>query len=187
VVQPNPLNLGSASALVVVFILPGKATLCKDGCTQEEAMHCKRRGVQCRWRFVPNPRAKTPRFCAKKACQRARKAPWQREKMATDPDYRANQRACQRRWLHQHPQYWRAYRQRHVDDRERHRLWHQHRDPKRRARPLATMDEIDPITFIQPGIYHLIPAVGAHLAKMDGLAQQYHGIPMTEPCLHKRT
>jgi hypothetical protein len=47
------------------------------------------RCVHCRCLFVPNPRAKPQRFCANKACQRARKAQWQREKMAADPDYRA--------------------------------------------------------------------------------------------------
>jgi hypothetical protein len=38
--------------------------------------------------------------------------------MATDPDYRANQRDCQHHWYHQHPQYWRQYRQRRADYRE---------------------------------------------------------------------
>ena len=54
---------------------------------------------------LSNPRVKTQRFCSDKACQRARKAQWQRDKLATDPDYRANQRDCQYRWQHQHPQY----------------------------------------------------------------------------------
>jgi hypothetical protein len=55
----------------------------------------------------------------------------------------------------------------------------QHRDHKRRVHPLAKMDGLEAITFIQPGIYHLIPAVGAHLAKMDGLSQRCHVIPVT--------
>jgi len=67
-----------------------------------------RRGVHCRWRCVPNPRAKPHRFCANQACQRARKARWQRPKMAPDPDYRANPRDCHHRWQHQHPPDWRA-------------------------------------------------------------------------------
>jgi hypothetical protein len=46
---------------------------------------------------------------------------------------------------------------------------------------------IAPVTCLQPGIYHLIPAVGAPLAKMDVLSQKGHGIPSTAPCLHKRT
>ena len=137
------------------------------------------RCVHCRCLFVPNPRAKTQRFCAHKACQRARKAQWQRAKMATDPDYRANQRDCQQRWQHQHPQYWREYRHQRADYRERNRLLQQHRDHKRRARPLAKMDAFASVTFMQPGIYHLIPAVGEHLAKMDVLSQKCHVIPIT--------
>ena len=45
--------------------------------------------------------------------------------------------------------------------------------------PLAKMDVLEAITFIQPGIYHLIPAIGPHLAKMDVLSQKCHVIPMT--------
>ena len=137
------------------------------------------RCVHCRRRFVPNPRAKTQQFCANKTCQRARKAQWQRDKMATDPDYRANQRDCQQRWQQQHPQYWRAYRQQRADYRERNRLLQQHRDHKRRTRPLAKMDVLDAVTFIQPGIYPLIPAVGERLAQMDVLSQKCHVLPIT--------
>ena len=63
----------------------------------------------------------------------------------------------------------------------------QHRDRKRRLRPLAKMDAFEPVTAMQPGMYHLIPAVGPHLAKMDVLSQKYHVIPMTEPLLQTRT
>jgi hypothetical protein len=151
----------------------------RDGFAQEEAMNRTMCCVHCRRRFVPNPRAKTQQFCANKTCQRARKAQWQRDKMATDPDYRANQRDCQQRWQQQHPQYWRAYRQQRAAYRERNRLLQQHRDHKRRPRPLAKMDGLDAVTFIQPGIYHLIPAVGERLAKMDGLSQKCHVIPIS--------
>jgi hypothetical protein len=142
-------------------------------------MHCKMRCVHCRCLFVPNPRAKTQRFCANKACQRARKAQWQRNKMATDSDYRANQRDCQQRWQRQHPQYWRAYRHQRADYCERNRLLQRHRDRKRRLRPLAKMDMFEPVTSIHPGVYHLIPAVGPYLAKMDVLSQKCHVIPVT--------
>jgi len=142
-------------------------------------MNRKTRCAHCRCLFVPNLRAKTQRFCANKACQRARKAQWQREKMATDPDYRANQSDCQRRWQHEHPHYWRQYRQQRADYRERNRLLQQHRDYKRRVRPLAKMDGFAPVTGIHPGLYHLIPVVGPHLAKMDVLSQQCRVIPVT--------
>jgi hypothetical protein len=41
------------------------------------------------------------------------------------------------------------------------------------------MDAFAPVTFIQPGVYHLIPVVGPHLAKMEVLSQKCHVIPMT--------
>jgi hypothetical protein len=145
------------------------------------------RCVHCRRHFLPDPRVKPQRFCSNKVCQRARKAQWQRAHLATDLDYRANQRDCQQPWQHQHPQSWRQYRQQRADYRERHRLLPQHRDHKRRLRPLAKMDVFEPGTSIHPGIYHLIPVVGPHLAKMDVLSQKCHVIPMTEPILPKRT
>ena len=142
-------------------------------------MHRTMRCAHCQCLVLPNPRGKPQRFCSNKACQRARKAQWQRDKLATDPDYRANQQDCPHRWQQQHPHYWRQYRQQRADYRERHRLLQQHRDHKRRLRPLAKMDVFEPVTAIQPGIYHLIPVVGPHLAKMDVLAQKCHVIPMT--------
>ena len=142
-------------------------------------MHRTIRCAHCRCRFLPNPRVKRQRFCSHKACQRARKTLWQRDKLATDPDYQANQRESQRSWQHQHPQYWQQYRHQHATYRERNRLLQQHRDRKRRRRPLAKMDMFEPVTAIQPGVYHLIPAVGPHLAKMDVLAQTCHVIPVT--------
>jgi hypothetical protein len=63
----------------------------------------------------------------------------------------------------------------------------QHRDHKRRFRPLAKMDVLEPVTFIQPGMYHLIPVVGPHLAKMEVLSQKCQVIPVTEPILQPRT
>jgi hypothetical protein len=142
-------------------------------------MHRTRRCAHCRCHFLPNPRVKTQRFCANTACQRARKARWQRDKLATDPDYQANQRDCQRAWQKSHPHYWRAYRSKRADYRERNRLLQQHRDDKRRGRLLTKMDVSAPISFVKPGIYHLIPAVGEPLAKMDAFAQKCHIIPIT--------
>jgi hypothetical protein len=150
-----------------------------DGFAQEEAMNRQSRCAHCRRRFVPNPRSKTQRFCSHTPCQRARKAKWQRDKMATDPDYQANQRDARQAWQHRHRIYWRQYRQRHPAYCERNRLLQQHRDHSRRRKPLANMDVSLPVSFIKPGIYHLIPATGEHLAKMDALSMKCHVVPMT--------
>jgi hypothetical protein len=99
--------------------------------------------------------------------------------MATDPDYQANQKDYQRAWQARHPDYWRRYRQHRPDYRERNRLLQHHRDQKRRPGVLAKMDALAAITFVKPGIYHLIPEVGEHLAKMDALSMKCHLVPMT--------
>jgi hypothetical protein len=136
------------------------------------------RCAHCR-RLVPaNPRVKNQRFCPRAACQRARKTAWQREKMATDSDYRANQRACQRSWQQAHPHYWQAYRRRRPGYRERNRRLQTLRDAtRRRRRDLAKMDASEPISFVRPGMYYLIPVPSAALAKMDALSQKVHLIP----------
>jgi hypothetical protein len=142
-------------------------------------MNRQSRCAHCRRRFVPNPRSKTQRFCSHTPCQRARKAQWQRDKMATDPDYQANQRDARRAWQNRHRTYWRQYRQRHLAYRERNRLLQQHRDQSRRVKPLAKMEASRSISFVKPGIYHLIPATGEHLAKMDALSMKCRLVPMT--------
>ena len=43
----------------------------------------------CRRILNPDPRVKNQRYCGEKACQRARKRQWQKEKLAVDPDYKA--------------------------------------------------------------------------------------------------
>jgi hypothetical protein len=138
-------------------------------------LHC----AHCRCQFVPNPRVKTQRFCAATSCQKARKNQWQKHKMATDPDYQANQQDCQRAWHQRHPNYWRQYRQHRPNYGERNRLLQRHRDRKRRPKMLAKMDASTSLSFVKPGVYHLIPAVGETLAKMDTLSQKCHLIPVT--------
>jgi len=149
-----------------------------DGFAQEEAMNRQSRCAHCRRRFAPNPRVKSQRFCSNTPCQRARKAQWQRDKMATDPDYQANQRDARQTWQRQHPDYWRHYRRRRPDYRERNRRLQTHRDQQRRAKPLAKMDASGAVTVVNPGIYHLIPATDEGLAKMDALSITCRLIPM---------
>ncbi|PXF54723.1 MAG: hypothetical protein C4B58_15655, partial [Deltaproteobacteria bacterium] len=43
-------------------------------------------------------------------CQKARRRKWQKEKLATDEAYRANQADCQMAWRQRNPDYWRRYR-----------------------------------------------------------------------------
>lgn len=142
-------------------------------------MNRKIRCAHCRCLFLPDPRVKTQRFCSNKTCQRARKTLWQRDKMATDPDYRANQRDSQSSWQRRHRDYWRQYRQRRADYAERNRLLQQHRDHRPRVPQALKMDASPPVSVLQPGIYHLIPEVVPGLVKMDVLSHKCRLIPIT--------
>jgi hypothetical protein len=65
-----------------------------------------------------NIRLKNPQhYCGDKDCQRARKAAWQKEKMAEDPEYHSRQLECLRTWRKERPldQYQKQYRQEHPD------------------------------------------------------------------------
>jgi hypothetical protein len=64
--------------------------------------------------FTPSSRHKNQIYCLRSPCRRARKAAWQREKMHTDPDYRANQRTSQATWAARNPGYWKQYRKREI-------------------------------------------------------------------------
>jgi len=83
--------------------------------------------------FQPRPQTPTQTYCSQPACQRARKRAWQRSKRATDPDYRANDRAAQRAWAQSHPQYWRDWRERHADSVARNRRAQDTRNARRRG------------------------------------------------------
>ena len=139
-------------------------------------MKPKNRCVHCRRLFIVNPRVKDQKYCSRDTCQRARKSRWQKRKMATDADYRQNQKDSQKLWQTQHPDYWRQYRHRHPQYCERNRMLQKQRDTKRRAQHLAKMDALKRLKSINPGTYYLIPCMG-NLAKMDVLTQKIKVIP----------
>jgi hypothetical protein len=122
--------------------------------------------------FDPNPRVKNQRYCGEKACQRARKREWQKQKLAVDPDYRANQRDCQIEWHRQHPDYYKKYRQEHQRYGERNTLLQSCRNAK--ARVIAKMDALKPAQLIKPGAFYLLPLI----AKMDASVQKVILIPI---------
>lgn len=65
----------------------------------------------CRRILPANPRCKDQEYCGEAPCQRERKRRWQALKMATDPDYRQNQREAFQSWCERNPEYWRQRRQ----------------------------------------------------------------------------
>ncbi len=132
----------------------------------------------CRRYFLPNPRVKDQQYCNRTECQRVRRRLWQKEKMASDPDYQANQRDCQKRWRKQNPDYWRQYRMNNPLYVERNRLLQRKRDRKRRLDNLAKMDALKRVSLLESGTYYIIPE-GADLAKMDALDRRIILIPIT--------
>ncbi len=67
------------------------------------------------------PRNKCQMFCSKPCCQRIRKAIWQKQKLAADPEYNEGQRLAQNKWLQNNPDYWKGYRRRHPEQADRNR------------------------------------------------------------------
>ena len=75
----------------------------------------------------------TQRYCSQRDCQRARKAAWQKDKMAHDPRYRAQQHSCIRAWRKKRPldQYQKHYRLEHPEYVKRNRQLQKIRNEKR--------------------------------------------------------
>ena len=128
--------------------------------------------AHCGCLFAPDPRVKNQRYCSDKDCQRARKRKWQKEKLATDVDYKGNQRACQIDWHRRHPGYYGEYRRDHPDYRERNNLLQCCRNAKTRV--IAKMDESEPAPVNKPGAFYLLPLI----AKMDASPQKVLLIPI---------
>jgi hypothetical protein len=92
----------------------------------------------CRKRKPANIRLKgTQYYCNEKDCQRARKAAWQKDKIAEDPQYRSRQLECLRLWRRKRPldQYQKQYRQDHPDYVRKNRELQRIRNRKRSKPP----------------------------------------------------
>jgi hypothetical protein len=129
-------------------------------------MAAKIQCVNCGRLVDGNPRIKNQQYCNEKDCQRARKLKWQKEKLASDPDYQANQRASQIDWHKRNPDFYKEYRRKHPDYRRRNTLFQRCR--KARACAIATMDALEPDPAYKPRVFCLFPLV----ATMDASAQK---------------
>jgi len=132
------------------------------------------RCAACNDLFTPGRNVPDQRYCSKPECQRERRRRWQRHKLKTDPDYRANQAAAQRRWCERHPDYWRRYRQSHLAytagnrDRQRDRNQHRCRAATGPSPPaIAKMDPCAAQSAVVSGTYRLVPVTAEGSAKMD--------------------
>jgi len=134
----------------------------------------KRRCAGCGELFVPRCNVPQQRYCSKRACQRTRRRRWQRQKLKSDADYRANQAAAQRRWRERHPNYWRDYRRHHPDSTARNREKQRSRNRRRGVAGtgpsppvIANMDAYRSQKPLRSGTYRLVPVAEPGVAKMD--------------------
>ncbi len=124
----------------------------------------------CKKPFHPHPAVRHHRYCSNRECQKARKRKWQKEKLARDSDYRANQAEAQRQWRSRNTDYWSQYRKKHPAYTERNRIGQKERNRRRRSRSrIAKIDEQKGKPLIPSGRYRLVPFCNQGIAKMDEL------------------
>jgi len=133
----------------------------------------------CKKPFHPHPAVPHQQYCSDPECQKARKRKWQREKLANDRDYRANQAEAQKQWRSRNKDYWKKYRERHPAYTERNREDQRERNRRRRSGgEIAKMDELKGETLIPSGRYRLVPLCNMGIAKMDELIVELGVISM---------
>jgi len=130
------------------------------------------------------PRNKCQIFCSKPCCQQIRKTLWQKQKLATDPEYKEGQRLAQKKWLQNNPDYWKNYRRRHPEQADRNRSLQKIRNMKSwqdqtifklsKTIGIAKMDARKPRGYKLSGQYWLVPAV----AKMDAVKIFIASVPI---------
>jgi len=124
----------------------------------------------CKGRFIPHRAVRHQGYCSDPGCQKARKRKWQKEKLASDKDYRANQAEAQRQWRRRNEDYWKEYRKKNPAYTERNRIGQSERNRRRRSGPeIAKMDELKGEALIPSGRYRLVPLCNLGIAKMDEL------------------
>jgi hypothetical protein len=138
----------------------------------------EKRCLCCQRRLIPHLAVANQRYCSDPGCQKARKRNWQKEKLARDPDYRANQAEAQRQWRSRNRDYWREYRSRNPGYAEKNRMGQRERNRRRRSGAgIAKMDELKGKTVIRSGRYRLVPLCNPGIAKMDELIVELGVIP----------
>jgi len=111
----------------------------------------------------------------KPECRRAKKAAWKRHKMATDPDFKLDQKLSNKKWAQNNPGYWKEYRRKNPEKAERNRILQIIRN---RRRPnsrnnnanadiplIAKVDASISNNFKMVGQFWLVPVI----AKVDAL------------------
>ena len=131
----------------------------------------------CKEEFRPDRYHPRQDYCGKEACQRYRRSKWQREKLKTDADYRANQADAQARWRASHRDYWKKYRASHPTYVEHNRVLQARRRAaimqREKQHPLvAKMDVAISQPALVSGRYRIEAVESGDVAKMDSVIVQ---------------
>ncbi len=131
-------------------------------------------------RKLRRKQSRDQRYCGARACQKARKNAWRREKYAQDSDYRSNQRDSTNAWLREHggsAAYHRAYRNRPKDPVTPEAASPQ--SPPSAATPAvsAKSDAGSAISALLPGVYALTPIQPDGGANSDALLVEIAVVP----------
>lgn len=139
----------------------------------------------CHRRVLRRPQNPAQEYCDRRSCQNERRQRWRSAKLRSDPEYRANQRDSQKRWLNTHRGYYRDYRARHPDYVVGNRERQKHRD--RLKRDLTAMTRTGAVlakryacpreSDVIPVYYELLPVQSANLAKRYASKRIFQLIP----------
>jgi len=131
----------------------------------------------CHKDFIPRPNVADQQYCSGEACQRKRRADWQRRKLAQDADYREHQKKAKINWRDRHRDYMRDYRRNHPEYRDRERLQRRERRkqaPKTGVTPSTQCAvKMDVCTSekasapIESGYFRVCRVLDGHAVKMD--------------------
>lgn len=130
-------------------------------------MPARRRCAACGRLFELRPQHPDQSYCSAPACQRERRKLWQRERLATDPDYQANQARAQAEWIKRHPDYWREYRELHPEYTERNRDRQRRHARDEVGKGPADLAAVAAVRALESGLYALRIVDRLVLAKMD--------------------
>lgn len=136
--------------------------------------------VSCGTSFTPRNRDQN--FCSRNACQRARKAQWEREQRRINPDFQQGRKISQKKWLANNPNYWKDYRQKNPEQTRKNRALQKIRNrcrnnagPTQKVTVIAKTDARKVPPLLLSGPFWLVPVI----AKTDAVKIYFHQIPGT--------
>lgn len=124
-------------------------------------------------RIIKIKRNKYQIYCGRDVCQRARKRKWEKNKIKEDERYKESRVLSKRKWLDNNAGYYKKYRHRNPENRERNRFKQKIRDLSKKMKlaenkgnnkkNLAKTDALKGLILKCEGVFYIVPL----LAKTD--------------------